>query len=402
MINQEKIQEWVKIFLKHVSDIGVEEHVKNQEGYKFKAVDTFMRNFNIEADDLVSMLESSIVNNNLVAGSWYFPRKMLLIFATENPDETRQILRNLFDDNKKVSKRINETKKSFDELMLLRNKRLGESSHSFIGIRFLSLLLSYRYPMLHNALKPREWNIFCKFLDNDFSIPGHTSDGERYEAYLPKIEDMREYLKQNNEISAIKDALTSGLTFQDDEFRWITQDVIYVVAQIMQKEDVVGVDVEAIDSDTTAPEGVDDSGEKESLTTGERFTYEEDLQNFIFENMGKISLGGELELYNDSDGRSGQYYNIKDVGTIDILAIDKEGNFVVIELKRNSAADAVAGQLGRYMQWVEGNLAQKMGKTVRGIIIAHSAKNSLSLSAKALRFPVSIMLYKLKIEMTEL
>ena len=72
------------MYLRHIAEITPEVHVTEEEGYKFKAVDIFQRNFDIEAKDLVTMLDTSIVNNNLVTGSWYFPRKMLLIFAKES------------------------------------------------------------------------------------------------------------------------------------------------------------------------------------------------------------------------------------------------------------------------------------------------------------------------------
>jgi len=394
-----KNEEWLKIYLKHVYTVSLETHVNKEEGYKFKAVDTFQRNFDIEAKDLPSMIEASIVNNNLVAGSWYFPRKMLLIFATENPKETRDILRQLFNENEPVSKRIDITKKSFDDLMNIRNKRLNGNAHSFIGIRFLSLLLGYRYPELYNALKPREWNIFSKFINEDFMISTGTSDGERYEAYLPNIEEMRTFIKGNTEVEKIKDALTKDLAFNDSEYRWMTQDVIYVVSQLIQKENISGIDVNNIEPETASAEGDNNSGEKENLTTGDRFTYEEDLQNFVYENLDKISIDKKLELFYDSDGKSGQYYPIKGVGEIDMLTVDNDGNFVVIELKRNLAADAVVAQLARYMQWVEENIANKIGKNVSGIIISHGAKKSILHSTRALRFPVSIKLYKLKLEL---
>jgi RecB family endonuclease NucS len=57
------------------------------------------------------------------------------------------------------------------------------------------------------------------------------------------------------------------------------------------------------------------------------------------------------------------------VGPIDLLGQDlKSGRFVVIELKRDRAADRVFGQLSRYMGWVRKNLAG--GDEVLGVIVA--------------------------------
>src|SRR3989338_9445857 len=126
MINQNQIKKWVELFLAHIEEITPEVHVQEEEGYKFKAVDTFQQNFDLDAKDLKAMLDVAIVNNNLVAGSWYFPRKMLLIFSEENEQETRQILQNLFDEKGDISKRIYDAEKAFEELMDRRNKKRKE------------------------------------------------------------------------------------------------------------------------------------------------------------------------------------------------------------------------------------------------------------------------------------
>jgi len=38
MISQEKIKEWVDIFLEHIESITPEVHVREQEGYKSQSV----------------------------------------------------------------------------------------------------------------------------------------------------------------------------------------------------------------------------------------------------------------------------------------------------------------------------------------------------------------------------
>ena len=64
---------------------------------------------------------------------------------------------------------------------------------------------------------------------------------------------------------------------------------------------------------------------------------------------------------------------------IDILAVDAEEHFVVIELKVSRGYDRTMGQLLRYMAWVEKNLAE--GKKVRGIIVANEITDDLKLAA---------------------
>ena len=64
-------------------------------------------------------------------------------------------------------------------------------------------------------------------------------------------------------------------------------------------------------------------------------------------------------------------------GEIDILCVDRQGNLVVIELKRHKAPDRVVAQVDRYIAWVKQNLA-KPEQRVKGLIIARSFGSRLS------------------------
>jgi len=63
---------------------------------------------------------------------------------------------------------------------------------------------------------------------------------------------------------------------------------------------------------------------------------------------------------------------------IDILAVDKGGAFVVIELKVGRGYDRVIGQLLRYRSWVKQNM--ETDRPVRGVIIAHDISSDLKLA----------------------
>jgi RecB family endonuclease NucS len=77
---------------------------------------------------------------------------------------------------------------------------------------------------------------------------------------------------------------------------------------------------------------------------------------------------------------------------IDILAVDKNGQFVVIELKVSKGYDRVIGQLLRYIAWVEKNLSD--GVQVRGFIVANEISDDLRLATR--KIPgVKLFQYKL-------
>ncbi|MDE2229320.1 MAG: AlwI family type II restriction endonuclease, partial [Alphaproteobacteria bacterium] len=70
------------------------------------------------------------------------------------------------------------------------------------------------------------------------------------------------------------------------------------------------------------------------------------------------------------------------VGPIDLFAQAKNGDLVVIELKKGRAADKVFGQICRYMGCIKSEYA-KVGAAVRGIIVGREIDVKLRYAAKA-------------------
>ncbi|KKS82398.1 MAG: hypothetical protein UV58_C0010G0018 [Candidatus Wolfebacteria bacterium GW2011_GWC1_43_10] len=363
MISQQRIKEWIDLYLKYIEDITPEAHVRDEEGYKFKSVDTFQQCFNADASNLAENLDEAIERNNLVAGSMYFPKRVLTILASEYEEEIRDILKNLFNTEKDVSQRVNETENDFNCLVDKRNKEQDEKwEHSFIGLRFLSLLLGFRYPNKYNAIKPREWNMFCKFIDEDFRIPQGTSSGERYKILEPYIDALRAEIRQISEIQKLKEQLTRGLNFVDEEFRWMAQDVIYVTACILASQ-----------------RGAEKSEQKSTLVSEKPIGVSEDIET-------------------DDEGSPAQQYPTSE-GFIDLLAKDTDDNFVVIELKKGRSNQQVVGQILSYVGWVKNNLAEKDQK-VRGIIVTADGNQALLDAVSTVSDFISVKYYCMKFNFT--
>ena len=79
------------------------------------------------------------------------------------------------------------------------------------------------------------------------------------------------------------------------------------------------------------------------------------------------------------------------MGIIDLLCLDKENNYVIIELKKDKTSDKVVGQIQRYMTWVEENLADK--ESVRGIIVAQGHDRKLEYAIKGSKYPVKVKIF---------
>lgn len=104
------------------------------------------------------------------------------------------------------------------------------------------------------------------------------------------------------------------------------------------------------------------------------FYMEKQLEDFLIQNWPNTELGKRFELIIEEGEMKSQQYRT-DVGPIDILAKDKEnGDYVIIELKKNHTSDDTVGQLTRYMGWVKNKYNDK---GVKGIIIAGQVDKKL-------------------------
>lgn len=102
------------------------------------------------------------------------------------------------------------------------------------------------------------------------------------------------------------------------------------------------------------------------------FAAENHLRDYLEANLQIIEEG--LQLYTSEDDRTGVEF-ITPIGRIDLLAVDKEGGLLVIELKVDRGPDSASAQLMRYMNWLRVHVAEN--KRVRGCIIARRISDKI-------------------------
>jgi len=114
----------------------------------------------------------------------------------------------------------------------------------------------------------------------------------------------------------------------------------------------------------------------------EQFSSEKILEDEIESrlNAGIDIFGIRLHIYNKKGDLYGRQYVIPS-GRIDILAVDDNDNFYVIELKKDSGYDDPYDQIVKYMDWIKENKATSKQK-VYGIICLNNPKSDLIEKAK--------------------
>ncbi|MCU0472970.1 MAG: endonuclease NucS [Bacteroidales bacterium] len=137
--------------------------------------------------------------------------------------------------------------------------------------------------------------------------------------------------------------------------------------------------------------------EEENPIDETAFAYENDLRNSLVRNLSIIEKG--LKVYTENEITGEEYFVPGTSRRIDILAIDKENTFVVIELKVSRGHEKVIGQTLFYQSSIKTIFKQDK---VRVIIIAKEISTELKTAAKYLsdfelfEYQLSMRLSKIK------
>jgi len=155
-------------------------------------------------------------------------------------------------------------------------------------------------------------------------------------------------------------------------------------------------DPEPIYEGTVGPgETGDEDKEKDECAESSEFAYESHLRDYLKNNLHIIEPG--LKLYRDEEDSTITGVEFEAGGKrIDILAVDKDNNYVIIELKVSRGYEKVIGQILRYSAWVRMNLAGEQG--IRGVIIAKVITDDLKLAASETK-DIELFEYDLKIDL---
>ena len=134
----------------------------------------------------------------------------------------------------------------------------------------------------------------------------------------------------------------------------------------------------------------------------EQFTSEKILEDEIVARLesGKEIFGLNLKIYRrkgDNYGRQYPFNDGKNNRRIDILCVDEQGNFYIIELKKDSGYGDAYQQIKNYVDYFEKNRAK--GKKVFGILCLNSPTEKL---LQDVRKDKRIRLFEYKISYNEL
>ncbi len=219
---ENSINEYVKYYSKRI--LKDPKFYEIDEAYKYGAVSTFQKEFDLEAKDLQPMLKNAFSKaKNLVGSSRYLPDIMLMEFAQKNSSFVRSLLKELLHNSNPVNERIDNFIKEIHNKFPLKDRQY------YIDARFLSFILAASYPNKYFYVKRTEYKKFAQMIGCDLDTRG--SQGEKYQKMSELAEITRAVLRNNKDFNSVHKMIVENYDYKDESMSWGTFDFIFDVAR---------------------------------------------------------------------------------------------------------------------------------------------------------------------------
>ncbi len=219
---ENNINEYVKYYSKRI--LKDSDFYKEDEAYKYRAVATFQKKFDLNASDLKEMIEEAFADTkNLVQSGNYFPKGMLIKFIAIDQEYVRQELKKLIYNKDSVIYRIDNFLKNIKTKFPLKDENY------YIDARFLSFILAAVDPFNYFYVKVREYKKFAEMVGYNISIKG--SQGEKYQSMNNLAVITKNILEKNYYFREVHSMIVENFDYKDSSFNWGTFDFIFDVAR---------------------------------------------------------------------------------------------------------------------------------------------------------------------------
>lgn len=205
------------------------------EIYKWKAVRCFLAYWDIEALNFKGMLIQALSKTeNLLTSMNNYPRKMLEEFCEVDETKVREMFRELFDENQNVVFRINQFRRSADELL----KLWGKGKQHYQTLNAITTYLWLRYPDKYYIYKYSCARKMVRELMPSMVLKkgsGAEEVGEVFKLY----DKVAEVLQKDADIRKMMDGVLTEDCYPDKELKTAVIDLAYFVGRFYHPESVL-------------------------------------------------------------------------------------------------------------------------------------------------------------------
>lgn len=181
-----------------------------REEYKWKAVQCFQDNWNMEAEDFPAMLDKSLSKTqNLLAAKSHYPRKMITKFAGLYTADVKEMFRVLFDESRDLLERVRFFANESERLC----KSWKPDKNHYQNLNVISTYLWLKYPDKYYIYKPS----VARKLFSHFGIEFNSKkEGDGILTTVYAIYDqISEALRQSTKVSKLMSGHNSAGIYPD-------------------------------------------------------------------------------------------------------------------------------------------------------------------------------------------
>ena len=224
MFDKTKLQEILEEYKKSFAGDHWE-----REKYKWIAVKHFQDNWDIDAEDFVSMLSKSLsitYTKNLLLAKNYFPATMIKNFAEVAPEETRKMFKDLFNEKESIVTRVENFEKEAERIRAEYGKGAWQSHYQ--NPSSISVYLWLRYPDKYYIYKYSIIKSVSEAIEAKY-IPIRGAKADSLPVFIAFYNEIADYAKSNNElVTIVKNCLTNEC-YSDPFFRTLAIDIGYYI-----------------------------------------------------------------------------------------------------------------------------------------------------------------------------
>lgn len=201
------------------------QRLDSEERYKWEAIKCFQDNWNPEAANFEDMLKAATAKaKNLLDSQSVFPRGMILEYAHNFPEETRQWFIALFDETAPLLERIQNFVKTAE---VLNKKFFGDQAEEkahYQDQHAISVYLTFRYPEKYYFYKRRMFVSVAQRIGYD-NIPKQGKI-ETLPAYFEMANEIRQVVLQDDDLKKLSQSRLNDVCYSDGDCTVLTQDLI--------------------------------------------------------------------------------------------------------------------------------------------------------------------------------
>lgn len=210
------------------------DRINAEERYKWEAIGWYKRKWNLQAEDFAGMLAEAFQKSaNLLAAAMYYPLRMAIRYAQEEPETVRELFGILYDESLPLAERCGRFRAGFEKYVS------GKGLNHYQDLRAISAYLSFEYPEKYFMYKYKMYKDFKEKIGYA-EDPADKSDAGKYESYLNLCNVILEYIRQDEGLQELSRSRLDDTCYKDAALHILTQDIIYFGSRMESKADTEG------------------------------------------------------------------------------------------------------------------------------------------------------------------